>query len=345
MSIFTASLEEIDSDTITDFSSKEDIREIDQLYSDIFKLQDSFTAIESFGISPTTVAILKVTGLLSSTAIDKVALETMTPECGDSLNSKIALEAISEEIKEKVAKWSAKILGYVKKAGDILSKIVTPIWEKIKEYAVAAKEKISDNSVVQYVKTHPYETIFMSIVAVTSIYAATSFALKAYPSITAPSSAFTKFNESLLNKLRMIKLPWGKIYTKATIDGKTIMCEVIPEVVEKTVKSGATGKLGWTKGAIDNILALGSKAFAGAFSIVKDVNSYYITGIHSLASVAKWLTGMKSVGVAVSGYMGYQYGKILALLGLICINIVRKTFTMIRKAFSDIKEAVVKVIK
>jgi hypothetical protein len=319
-----------------------DLSELENLSSAIAKLSSSYTAIESFGISTTSAEILRITGLLSSTALDKIALENNVPECGDSLNSSIALEALAEEIKDKAARWSAKLLSMSKKTGEVLSKVITPVWEKIKKYAELAKEKIANNPAVQYVKTHPYETIFYAITAIVTIYATVSFAVQAYPALTAPDSALIAFNKNLVNKLRMIKLPWGKVYTKVTMDGKVVMCEVIPEAGKKLVKTGSAKDLGWTRGSIDSILNLSSKAFSGAGKLVKDVNNYYMSGVFAVGNLVKFFSGSKALGTVAAGFIGYGYGKIVATLSIIAFAIVRKAFTMIKETFSDLKDAVMK---
>jgi hypothetical protein len=333
---------EIEEESNLDNEIANDLLEVENLSADMKNLSAAYTAIESFGISTTSIEILRITGLLSSTALDKVALESNVPECGDSVNSKIALEALTDEIKEKVAKWSVKLLDMAKKAGEVLSKVVTPIWEKIKKFAELAKEKIGNNPAVQYVKTHPYETIFYSISAIVAIYATVNFAIQAYPALTAADSVLVTFNKNLVNKLRMIKLPWGKIYTKVVMDGKVVMCEIIPEATKAVKTAGSASKLGWTKGAVDTILNLSSKAFSGAASVIKDVNKYYMSGIFTAGNLVKFVTGSKVLGTATAGFLGYGYGKIVGALSLIAIGIVKKTFGMIRETFSNLKDAVTK---
>lgn len=317
-----------------------DLLETENIADSLARLASSYTAIESFGISTTSIEILRITGLLTSTALDKIALENNSQECNDNLNSKLALEAISDEIKDKVAKWSAKLLNLAKKSGEVLSKIITPIWERIKKYAELAKEKIGNNPAIQYVKTHPYETIFYSISAIVAVYATMSFAIQAYPALTAPESVLVTFNKNLVNKLRMIKLPWGKVYTKVTMDGKVVMCEVIPEAGKALTKAGSASKLGWTRGAIDGILNLTDKAFSGAVKVVKDVNSFYMSGIFLGGGAVKFLTGSKALGTATAGFLGYGYGRIIANLSILVMMIIKKTFSMIRDTFSNLKDAI-----
>lgn len=315
---------------------KTDLNELETLSCDLDKLTGSYHAVENFGISHTSVELLKITGLLSSTALSGVALESLLPESGDSVNSKIALEALSDTIKEKAAKWSAKLLSSAKKLGTIVSNVITPLWNKIKELASKAKEKISNNAAVQYVKTHPYETIFYSIAACTAIYTTMNFALQAYPSLGAPDSSFVAFNKALVNKLRMIKLPWGKIYTKVTMDGKVVMCEVIPAASTKLTQTGTVSKLGWTKAAIDTVISSGSKVFSFMGGVVKDIHNYYSGGIFLTGNFIKYLTKSRALATGVVGYMSWQYGKIVGILGVLLAAVVQRTFRMIKDVMTNL---------
>lgn len=106
-------------------------REIDQLGDSITRLSACIPCIQKSGINPTATALLEGLGLLDSTAITSLGLESFGYAAPSSMDTAIAVEGILNTIKEKAIQWAKKMAELGKRIFQTTVHLVTLPFKKL----------------------------------------------------------------------------------------------------------------------------------------------------------------------------------------------------------------------
>lgn len=223
-----------------------DAAEIEDLETEMQMLTQSMIAIETYGVNPTAISILKTTGLLNGTAIESLGLEAFGYEAGNHPESQMALEALGEKVKEKAAQWSAKILAVATTVGTKVMSALEAIWDKTKSATARITSAAWDKAKAagKVVKAHPYKTIIGVISAIAAVAGVCVFGGQYLPALSAPGQAVTKFTTAMVAKINAIKWPFGSITAKVAEGGAKFVTTV--ETGATAAKGVAIESLDWT---------------------------------------------------------------------------------------------------
>lgn len=221
-------------------------QELESLEMEMNLLAQSMFAVETYGINPTAVHIMQVTGLLDGTAIQTLGLEAFGYEAPDHPESQMALEALSGKIKEKAAQWSAKVISMASSFSSKTMGVLNPLWDKItssvSKLSSASWDKAKEAGKV--VRAHPYKTIIVVILAIAAVAGVVLFGGQALPAIGAKQAQVTKFVTDMASKINKIKWPFGDI--KAVVAEGGAKFAVTVKDTGSAAKAIALDKLDWT---------------------------------------------------------------------------------------------------
>lgn len=273
----------------------EDIREIEK---EVSQLVGAFSAIESFGINPTAVSILKTSGLLSEASKNAIALESMGFHTSQEPESQMALESLLDTIKEKMASWSSKILSMIKDTGSKLMKTISGLWDRLKELTKTVKEKAFDKieKSKNIVKAHPARTIAAVATAALTVVTILTFTARGLPT---PSKAkeLPEFLTKVSEKINKIQWPFGKIASKIS-NNKRLTVSIVGAT--GAVTAATIAKLGWTKSIIDTTSNMFDKVGNQIRSVWPDVQEKSINATRDIWTITK--------GMVVGGVEGARTG-------------------------------------
>jgi ElaB/YqjD/DUF883 family membrane-anchored ribosome-binding protein len=324
---------------------------------DLTRLLGAHNALESYGSDPAAMGVLSACGLLASTALDGVALESYGFDKPSGDETKMALEALGEKIKDTTAKWAAKIVSMTKTAADKVGSILDAVWTKITQTADTLLSKTWDKTkeATAVIKAHPYKTIAIAVGTVIGVCATAAFVASKISGAYANETALESFQHAVQNKVNALKWPFGKITTVATRDGKSFKCVV--ETVEQ-YDSASAKALGWTKATVKSVIDnlkdvkglmlkafyhIGKTASKGLDLLVKAMLKIDNLGEKVLHKVEK-ATGNKvagiGAGVATIILLRAALNISLGLLISLIIEVIKKTFILIGRTFHALALAV-----
>lgn len=339
-----------------------EIAGIEALESEMSQLSGAAIAIESFGINPTAMAIMQTTGLLDGTALESLGLESIGFHGSREAESEMALEALTDKIKDKAAAWSAKILSVANAAGSKVMSVLEPLWNKLSGAAGALTGAVWDKAAAagKVVKAHPYKTIAAVIASIAAVAGIVAFVGTGLPAYGVKGPAFKSFLNSLKAKIDGINFPFASIKAAVAENGAKIAVSI--QSAAANAKAVAIGKLGWTQtavkasqGQLDRVwsgVKQGSKAFGlragkvgkGAADIV---GSGLITSMKAgdqIGAAVARNTGSEIVGAAASvlsahAFAGAFLGVVATTINLL-FRVVAAGFRIIFGTFRALKSAV-----
>lgn len=190
------------------------------------RLSGAFTAIEHYGITTTSMSILRAAGLTAGTSLDAIALESLTGN--DNQINEDALEALSDSFKEKAAQYSAKILSVVSTGASKFWSVIETVAGKIKDTVAKLGDKAWDEVKAggNYVKAHPVKTIVgilgaMAAVATLMIYSASNL-----PGAGQSREIYKAFSTKINGMIGKIPWPFGKV-TSVVDDASRFKIDVV----------------------------------------------------------------------------------------------------------------------
>lgn len=310
-------------------------RETDSFFNLMDQTDTISSAVSRFGINPTAVTLLSAKGLLLNTCLDGVAIEHISFDGPNGIETQLALEAINDNQQSVAAVWSAKILGFLKTVGgkllSVLSGMMNKIGELLKKAGSSLKDKAGDG--VRYVKAHPVKVIvglIASIAAVAGIMIYSASNLAGAAQTRQAMEAFTAKFKQMTDKI-----PWP--FGKPKVSGESVKDFRIDVVFppRNTVQGIPIDKLGWNQQAARAI----GRQFDAASKTVKTgfttfgaktyeaVKKYSRAGVgmvnQSVGAVAD-LTGSK----VIAGGAAFAVGAILFRLG---VSLVYAVYRLLRK--------------
>ena len=328
-----------------------DVKKADIMEEEIKQLLDSVKAIESFGMTPTAFGVLKTAGLLSGTSLNALAIESFKKGVPDDLESEMALEAITDKIKETMVKWSTKILSFVKSMGDKVTGILSSMYTKISEKTTLLTKKVWDKAAdtKQFVKAHPFKTVVVVLAAAAAVVAIAALVASGMPGAYANESALKSFVYKIQDMIGKIKWPFGKFATEVSKDGTRIICHVEKITDKSRLLGGTAAELGWTQTAVKSIASKLNQVWTGlkgvmsstgnaVFSVLKKVDD--VGGdIGDVASkVATDKTKSKLAGWASKEVVKKLYTSalwsVLGVLYMLLRTIVIRAFQIVSEAFN-----------
>jgi hypothetical protein len=321
---------------------------LEEMASQMTMLVDSSIAIESFGFNPTAAAILQTTGLLNGTALESLALESLSFSAGKSAESQMALEAIGEKIKDTSAKWSAKVLSVAAGAGDKIMSVLTPLWDKVSglvsKLASASWDKAKAAGAT--VKAHPYATVGAVIASIAAVAGVIAFTAGGMPAMGAKVDVMKSFLGSIVERVNKVKFPFGKFKASVSDNGMKLLTSVDgPKGVFNVADTKTISELGWTQKAVaamktqldrawaalkpslSALSARASKVAGGALGAAGDVykgaDTIEKVAMGSTFNAAKKVFGKSAGGTMAAGVAGIYVGTvavgayIMAIVGVI----------------------------
>lgn len=299
-----------DLDTVED-----EAEEIEALDMEMSQLMQAGMAIEQFGINPTALAIGQATGLFNSTALESLGLESIQFHSGKDAESHMALEAIADKIKEKAAKWSAKILSVAKGAGEKILKALGALWDKIEGSVkfLASKSWDAAKAAGRTVKAHPIKTVLAMIAAVAAVAAIVAFAGAGMPALGAQGEAMMKFAKELAGKITKIKLPFGKVAASVKDSGQLLFeynpGEALGSAAQYASKAETVSKLGWTKSAVSSVASQLTKAWTALKTGWGALSARAVKVATSTKDLASGTATLARGGGKFYGAIGKEIGK------------------------------------
>ena len=313
--------EEMSDPELDDVEDSED--ELVMLENQMRMMVDSAIAIEQFGINPTAMAVMQTTGLLDGTALSSLGLESVNFASGKDAESQLALEALGDKMKETSAKWSAKIMHVVKSSGEMLMKVLNPLWDKISMVTSKLVSGVWDKTKAasSYVKAHPYKTIAAIIAAVSAVAAIVAYVASGAPASGAKMDVMMSFVNRTREQIGKIKLPGGDIIAKVSENGMKLSLEMKTHAgaaintAKAVVDKVSVEALGWSQIAV--------KAIGGQLNRAWDVTKHSWTAlgtrstklVGNLAENGFAKTLGTSAMVATAGVLAYAKVK-ASLVGL-----------------------------
>lgn len=222
-------------------------KEMEMMETEMSQLLEATAAIESYGINPAALGIMKATGLLNGTALETIGLEAYGNSAPSDIDSQVAVEALTDKMKEMAAKWSAKIISVVKNTGGKLMSTLSMLWEKITGSAKKAAANIKETATA-----HPYATTLAVVGSIAAVAAVVAYAGGNLPGMTAKPEMFKSFTAHIKSLFDKIKSPFMKIDT--SIVGETTgKLKVAYTAVKMKAESAGIKALGWTATAVKSI--------------------------------------------------------------------------------------------
>jgi hypothetical protein len=232
---------------------EQELLAIEQLGLDMDQLAGAAIAVESFGINPTAMGVMQAVGLLDSTALSSIALESVSFVDGEHAESQLALEALGEKIKEKAGAWSAKILNFTKDIGSKALDVITGLWDKVSGLATklgaAAWDKTKAGAAV--VKAHPYKTLAAVAAAIAVVGGIVVFVAGGAPAVGAKVDVVKNFLKTIVEHVKKINFPGAKITAALNEAGTKI--SVTATKAGGAVKAASLDALGWSQTAAKSI--------------------------------------------------------------------------------------------
>ena len=307
-------------------------------------------AIVQYGLTQSALAILKSSRYYNDTALSTLGLEAIDPS-----HDEIALEAIGNDIREKSAQWSAKIIGFFNDGTKAITEKISSLWDsvkaKIEPFTTAAWD--AAKSAASVVKAHPYKTILIALAAVASAFAVVSFVGTSLPVGAVTNGKMQSFMLRLQTAYSNINLPAGKMKTIASMDGRLVLATI--ETAEKPIVGGSVASLGWTLNTAKAIYTKANHVFDGG---VKALGSFWtkvlkpgekilatiLLAPKDLREAVVGNTGMRSAGWLTDQIVPALYYSILFKM---CRNlydilseVVSDAIRKIRDTFAALKPAV-----
>lgn len=325
---------------------KSDLDEIEKSITTLCLISDG---VEKYGINQTSLYILKRHHLLSGASLSTLAIESIN----DSTQV-TALEALSEDIKEKSAQWAAKVVGLFKDGSKAITDKLTTLLESVKEKAALLTDKAWDvaKDTKDLVVAHPYKTILIALSAAVAIFGIVSFVGTSLPVGVVTNGQLHTFMMRLRTMYHGINLPFGKITTTAVSDGRLVFATV--ETANKVNSAAQTGLGGWSVQAVKAVLSQTDKVVSGVkkgFEVLwnralkpgEKVLSGVLFAPKDFKEFVVNKTGARSAGwvldqVVPALYYSILY-KLLRNLYDITKDIVFKTIKMIKDTFTSLTKA------
>jgi hypothetical protein len=295
-----------------------DSNDIEMLSMEIEQLSQTSIAIESYGMGPSTAAVMQITGLLNGTALESVGLESFSAPVPGDAESMMALEALGEKIKEKAASFAAKIVNVVKAGGQKILAIITSVWNKVQSLVTTLASKTWDaaKSVGQTIKAHPYKTIAGVVAAIAAVAAIVVYCGGA-PAMSANINVVKAFMTKLASDIST-KVKWAGGSVKATLNeaGTKIMLAVgdakvavkgAASTASSTVSNAASSAAKGAKDLARTAYQAGDKAVdaakAGASTAASAVKGAAATAGKTVSDAAsKVASAVKPAAAVKSGY-------------------------------------------
>ncbi len=325
-------------------------KKIDDIEQKVEELFAQAHHIEAVGLTSTDLAILQKNNLLSGTALEYFVPELFKDVYFDAHENEIALEALSNKIKDKLIEWSAKILSFIKNLQTKILKSLNDLWQKLDEGFTFLTQNAWDKTKVlsEEIKTHPYKTaaiVVASIVAIAAIIAFTG------PALNASKDALSNLSLRLKAALEAFKSPLVSVSTQVSDSGVLKASIDVIENVEAV--STTASKLSWSQSAIkllrsqlkaawhqivSGLGVIGSKAI----SLVKWVNATGGDGPKILGEEIAERTGSKLLGWAVHKPLEKAYlaalWSILGIISLLLYKVLNKSFTFLKQVFKPLEK-------
>jgi hypothetical protein len=325
------------------------ITHLDELKTDtrkitnhIYDLSHIYLTVDRLGLTDSTLSSIRSSRLLSSTAIETIATESLSSRSDNGTASEIALESIKEAIKIKITQWSAKILSVVKSTIDKLTNITAPIFSKIKE-KMSGLRKGTYNALKaskDVIKTHPYKTATAAIASILVVAGIIAYATGHFPKSGSSASVVDSYYTRLKTMINGIKSPVGTI--KADIS-KTTGLTISSMTHPVDPVSGTAVDLGWTKSATDSFINNTQSMMDSMSSSWKSFESTSIATSKSMESNINSLLGRESyddfdegptvVETIVKIAKAIYY--IVKALVVICLSIISSVFGVIGHIYDN----------
>ena len=314
--------------------------EIDAMHTELMRLEGTHAALKQYGMDRTTLDFLTRANLLASTGLEAYTF---------SFSDHTALEGLASKIGEGLSNFASKIVSMVKTGADKISNLLGPITGKILDKFKAIPETAWNamKATGRTIKAHPYKTVAGVLTAALVVAGICAFVASGMPGAYANESAFQSFRYSVIDKIKAIRWPFGKVAVSAS--DTIIDVKIVGNVGEKV--SGTAKTLGWGKEAfafcVKQVTAIGTKikeACMSIFSFIGKVTApihkpieKFSAELHSKTEAA---TGSKYAAMAaVWTAKKYYYQWLFKVIGAIyrmIKAIVLKAFELVRSALFSI---------
>lgn len=264
---------------------------VDQLMQEIendtlvmSQMSDSYAAIESFGITPTSGAIMQTMGWLDSTALSSIGLEAFQSDGPDSPETAMALEALGETLKAKAAAWGAKIMSVANAVGGKIFAGMKTVYNTVTGGIAKLASGTWDvtKAAGRTIKAHPYKTILAAVVAIGAVAAVAAYVSGGLPMPGASLEAVKTFGKGLVEKINKIKPAFGSV--KATLNAATGKVQLHLGMASSAAKAQAFKGLGWTQAMVKSAGSQLARNFSAAATAVKGCAA---RGVKFAAAAAK----------------------------------------------------------
>lgn len=226
-------------------------RTLDNLETQLYRLQDVSSVISSYGLTASGVELLKSTSLMTTTALESLGITALAANDQADATKAIALEALAEDARAKAAEWSAKVVAAMVNGAKAIMTTLDPLFTKVTEMVKTLGEKTWDGAkfVGSAIKAHPYKTILIALTAAIAVVGIMSFVGTGFSATAMTNGALTTSVEKLTQLYRGIKWPFGKIKTTVTQGGLAVKA-----TIENTAATASSmvdaDKAGWTTSTI-----------------------------------------------------------------------------------------------
>lgn len=257
--------------------------ELMSIESEIKELSDTLLAIKIFGLNTTSLLIMKTTGLLAGTSLNSIALESLCSSDVDESIRDIAVENIISSIKDKVAKWSAKILESLKSTSGKITESMTHAFGKIKDTMSHISQSVLDKSkyVSRKMNAIPHKRVLLTLASIGAVSALLLFAGRSFPKVGANPSEVSRYLAKLKDMISKIKSPFC-ILTPNVLENGKLSVHVLPADIFSP--SSPPIKLGWTDTTIKSTSHEVSNAVSSMSSSWKVFESSGISISKSISS-------------------------------------------------------------
>jgi hypothetical protein len=241
-------------------------QQLEQLSEQVRMLSESAIAIESFGNNPTAMAIMQTTGLLDSTALQSMALESVNFTAGHEPESQMALEAIGDKIKDTATAWAAKVVSVVKTGTEKLLTLLEKMWTGVSGAAskLASGTWNAAKAATAKVKAHPYATAAACVAAVAVVGGIVAMVATGTPAPGAKIDVMKAFMKKVAASFSAVKWPFGKVGASVSENGMKLIPQMGGQAGVFNVADTKTIKeLGWSQSAVKALLGQLNRAWDG----------------------------------------------------------------------------------
>lgn len=274
---------------------------INTLTNELLVHHETIDALNTHGVNPTALRIMVTTGLLSGTSLHAMALESQSAHLPTSVETQMAVEALTDKIKVKMAEWSAKIITFFNDKNDKLGEVIKGLNTKLKAAAQKASEKIfgDKDGAKQYAKAHPYKTIALALAAAVVAIGVLHFTAQYFPAFK-DAAAVPKFMTKLSSMINAIKWPFGKV--AAVLANSSTKVKLTVGAVGTVAVVGTVLELAWNKDKILKTIHDYGTLEHGLWSVWDGIKSKTVNALKD-----SW-TMVKGTGAAVyhGGLFGYH---------------------------------------